>query len=250
MTWEWGIIWQYFPRLLEGAWLTMELVLISGLIGIAMAIPLSLMRASSQAWVRVLPFTYIYFFRGTPLLVQIFLVYYGASQFEVVRESFLWPILKQPYWCAIIAFSLNTAAYSAELFRSAIQAIPKGEIEAAEAMGMSKLVQIRRIIIPRAFGIALPAYGNEVILMLKGSALASTITLLDLTGMARTIIARTYTPLEMFLAAGLVYLAISAVIIALFRLMEYRFNRYQYYHHTDTPKELDPLLRDPHIDRK
>ncbi len=228
MTWEWGVIWQYFPRLLEGAWLTMELVLVSGLIGIALAIPLALMRASSQTWVKALPFAYIYFFRGTPLLVQIFLVYYGASQFEAVRESFLWPILKQPYWCAIIAFSLNTAAYSAELFRSAIQAIPSGEIEAAEAMGMSKSVQIRRIIMPRAFGIALPAYGNEVILMLKGSALASTITLLDLTGMARTIIARTYTPLEMFLAAGVVYLAISALIIALFRFMEYRFNRYQY----------------------
>ena len=151
--------------------------------------------------------------------------------------------------CAIIAFSLNTAAYSAELFRSAIQAIPTGEIEAAEAMGMSKALQIRRIIMPRAFGIALPAYGNEVILMLKGSALASTITLLDLTGMARTIIARTYTPLEMFLAAGVVYLAISALIIALFRFMEYRFNRYQYYHHRNTPQELDPQLRDPHIDQ-
>lgn len=250
MTWEWDVIWKYFPRLLEGAWLTMELVLISGLIGIALAIPLALMRASKLPWIKALPFTYIYFFRGTPLLVQIFLVYYGASQFEVVRESFLWPMLKQPYWCAIIAFSLNTAAYSAELFRSAIQAIPTGEIEAAEAMGMSKAIQIRRIIMPRAFGIALPAYGNEVILMLKGSALASTITLLDLTGMARTIIARTYTPLEMFLAAGVVYLAISALIIALFRFMEYRFNRYQYYHHADTPADLDPQLRDPHIDQK
>ncbi|MBU2964716.1 ABC transporter permease [Amphritea sp. 2_MG-2023] len=250
MTWEWDVIWQYFPRLLEGAWLTMELVLVSGLIGITIAIPLSLMRASKLPWVRVFPFIYIYFFRGTPLLVQIFLVYYGASQFDAVRYSIFWPILKQPYWCAIIAFSLNTAAYSAELFRSAIQAIPTGEIEAAEAMGMSKSVQVTRIIIPRAFGIALPAYGNEVILMLKGSALASTITLLDLTGMARTIIARTYTPLEMFLAAGMVYLAISAVIIALFRFMEYRFNRYQYYHHTDMPKNLDPLLRDPHIDQK
>lgn len=248
MSWEWDVIWQYLPRLLEGAWLTLELVLVSGLIGIALAIPLALMRASSLLWVKAFPFIYIYFFRGTPLLVQIFLVYYGASQFEAVRESMLWPVLKQPYWCAIIAFSLNTAAYSAELFRSAIQAIPSGEIEAAEAMGMSKPVQIRRIIMPRAFGIALPAYGNEVILMLKGSALASTITLLDLTGMARTIIARTYTPLEMFLAAGMVYLAISALVIALFRFMEYRFNRYQYYHHTDTPTDLDPQLRDPHID--
>ena len=249
MSWEWDVIWKYFPRLLDGAWLTLELVLISGLIGIALAIPLALMRASDKTWVKAMPFAYIYFFRGTPLLVQIFLVYYGASQFDAIRESILWPILKEPYWCAIIAFSLNTAAYSAELFRSAIQAIPVGEVEAAEAIGMSKPVQIRRIILPRAFGIALPAYGNEVILMLKGSALASTITLLDLTGMARTIIARTYTPLEMFLAAGMVYLALSALVIALFRGLEYYFNRYQYYHHSNTPKDLDPQLRDPHIDK-
>jgi len=248
MTWEWGVIYDYFPRLLDGAWLTLELVLISGLIGIALAIPLALMRASTNRLVQFFPFCFIYFFRGTPLLVQIFLVYYGASQFEVIKGSFLWPVLKEAYWCAIIAFSLNTAAYSAELFRSAIQAIPTGEIEAAESVGMSKPLMIRRIVLPRAFGIALPAYGNEVILMLKSSALASTITLLDLTGMARTIIARTYTPLEVFLAAGLIYLAISALVIGLFRFMEYRFNRYQYYHHSDTPKNLDPQLRDPHID--
>ncbi len=229
MGWEWEVIFKYFPRLLEGAWLTLELVVISGLIGIALSIPLALMRTSRNNWVRALPFTYIYFFRGTPLLVQIFLVYYGASQFEVIRESFLWVILKEPYWCAIIAFSLNTAAYSAELFRGAIQAIPNGEIEAAESLGMSHALLTRRIIVPRMFGIALPGYGNEVILMLKGSALASTITLLDVTGMARTIIARTYTPLEMFLAAGLVYLLMSGLVIALFRFLESRFNRYQSY---------------------
>lgn len=229
MGWEWEVIFKYFPRLLEGAWLTLELVVISGLIGIALSIPLALMRTSPNAWLRALPFAYIYFFRGTPLLVQIFLVYYGASQFEVIRESALWVILKEPYWCAIIAFSLNTAAYSAELFRGAIQAIPDGEIEAAESLGMSKVMQIKRIILPRMFGIALPGYGNEVILMLKGSALASTITLLDVTGMARTVIARTYTPLEMFLAAGVVYLLMSGLVIALFRFMESRFNRYQTY---------------------
>ncbi len=248
MTWEWGVIIEYLPRLLDGAWLTLELVLLSGLMGISLAIPLALMRSSENFWLRVFPFAYIFFFRGTPLLVQIFLIYYGASQFDAVKESFLWPVLKEPYWCAIIAFTLNTAAYSAELFRGAIQAIPKGELEAAQAMGMSRPLMIRRIVLPRAFGIALPAYGNEMVLMLKGSALASTITLLDLTGMARTIIARTYTPLEMFLAAGLVYLVIAAVMIGAFRFLEYRFNRYQYYKHTNLPKNLDPQLRDEHID--
>ena len=229
MNWEWEIIWQYLPKLMEGAWVTLELVFVSGLIGILLAVPLALMRASENTWLRALPVGYIFFFRGTPLLVQIFLIYYGASQFDVVKESWMWPILREPYWCAIIAFSLNTAAYSAELIRGAIQAIPKGEIEVSQALGMSKPTMIRRIILPRAFGIVFPAYGNELLLMLKGSALASTITLLDLTGMARTIIARTYTPLEMFFAAGMVYLLIAAVMIGCFKLLEHKINRYQFY---------------------
>ncbi len=236
MNWDWDVIIKYYPKLLEGAWLTLELVVISGLIGVMLAVPIALLRASKSPWVRFLPFCFIYFFRGTPLLIQIFLIYYGASQFDAVRESALWVVLKEPYWCAIIAFTLNTAAYSAELFRGAIQAIPNGELEAADAFGMDWWTKTRRIVLPRAFGIALPAYGNEVVLMLKSSALASTITLLDLTGMARTIQARTYTPVELFTAAGVIYLLMAAVVIGAFRLMENRFNRYQYY-----KPSVDPL---------
>ena len=228
MNWDWSVIWDYFPRLLEGAWLTLELVGLSGLFGILMAVPLALMRASTQPLLKGLAYGYIFFFRGTPLLVQIFLIYYGASQFDAVKDSFLWPFLKEPYWCAIIAFTMNTSAYSAELIRGAIQAIPHGEIEVADALGMNRLTKIRRIILPRALGIVLPAYSNEFLLMLKSSALASTITLLDITGMARTIIARTYTPLEIFFAAGMMYLVMSAVLIGLFRLMELRVNRHKY----------------------
>ncbi len=228
MNWDWSVIWEYFPRLLEGAWLTLELVGLSGLFGILMAVPLALMRASTQPLLKGLAYGYIFFFRGTPLLVQIFLIYYGASQFDAVKDAFLWPILKEPYWCAIIAFTMNTSAYSAELIRGAIQAIPHGEIEVADALGMNRLTKIRRIILPRALGIVLPAYSNEFLLMLKSSALASTITLLDITGMARTIIARTYTPLEIFFAAGMMYLVMSAVLIGLFRLMELRVNRHKY----------------------
>jgi polar amino acid transport system permease protein len=228
MNWSWDVIWEYYPRLFDGVWLTLELVLYSALLGLAIAVPLALMRASKNRWVASLPWAYIYFFRGTPLLVQIFLIYYGSAQFDFVRHTVLWDVFSQPFWCALIALTLNTAAYSAELVRGAIQSIPKGEIEAAEAFGMSKLVQVRRIVLPRAFGIVLPAYGNELILMLKGSSLASTITLLDLTGMARTIIARTYTPLEIFFAAGLLYLAIAALFILAFRFIERWLNRYQY----------------------
>jgi len=223
---DFSVVVEYFPRLLEGAWVSLQLVLISIILGGVFALPIALARISPVAWIRAIPFAYIFFFRGTPLLVQIFLVYYGASQFDAVRESILWPILKEPFWCAIIAFTLNTSAYTAEIFRGAIQAIPEGEVEACKVVGMSKVQMYRRVLLPRAFGIVLPAYGNEIILMLKGSALASTITILDLTGMARTIIARTYTPMEIFLAAGAIYLVISVVIIAIFRQIELRQNRY------------------------
>lgn len=223
---DFSVVVEYFPRLLEGAWVSLQLVLISIVLGGVFALPIALARISPVAWIRAIPFAYIFFFRGTPLLVQIFLVYYGASQFDAVRESFLWPILREPFWCAIIAFTLNTSAYTAEIFRGAIQAIPQGEVEACKVIGMTKFQMYRRVLLPRAFGIVLPAYGNEIILMLKGSALASTITILDLTGMARTIIARTYTPMEIFLAAGAIYLVISIVIIAIFRQIELRQNRY------------------------
>lgn len=244
MNWDWQVIFDYYPRLLEGVWLTLELVFVSGLLGLLLSVPLALMRASHNPWLRALPFGYIFFFRGTPLLVQIFLIYYGASQFEWVRESALWPVLKEPYWCAIIAFTLNTAAYSAELIRGAIHAIPKGELEAADAYGMSRTQKVRRIVLPRAFGIVLPAYGNEMILMLKSSSLASTITLLDITGVARTIIARTYTPLEIFFAAGVLYLLITAVMIGGFRLLEKRLNRHQHYKMPAELTAVDPRLQD------
>ncbi|WP_027857946.1 ABC transporter permease [Marinobacterium jannaschii] len=224
---DYSVIAQYFPKLLEGVGTTVELVLVSGLIGTLLAIPLGIARHEKNIWIRALPYAYIFFFRGTPLLVQIFLVYYGMAQFEAVRESALWPYLREPYWCAIIAFSLNTAAYSAEILRGALDSIPKGEVEAAQVLGMRKPLIYRRIKLPRAFAVMLPAYGNEIILMLKGSALASTITLLDLTGMARTIIARTYTPIEIFLSAGVIYLLLSVVIIWVFRIVEKRLNPQQ-----------------------
>ncbi|MAS25904.1 MAG: ABC transporter permease [Oceanospirillaceae bacterium] len=228
MNWNWEVIWEYFPRLLQGALTTLELVFISGVAGLLLAVPLALMRSSPRLYLRWPAFAYIFFFRGTPLLVQIFLIYYGASQFDAVKNSFAWPVLREAYWCAIIAFTLNTAAYTGELVRGAIQSVPKGEMEVARALGMSRFMQIRRILLPRAFGIVLPAYSNEVLLMLKSSALASTITLLDITGMARTIIARTYTPLEIFTAAGMIYLIIAAILLGLFRMWERYLNRYKY----------------------
>ena len=220
------VIVENFPRLLEGLVVTIELVVLALLLGMILALPIALMRVSSSWWLRNTAFSYIFFFRGTPLLVQIFLVYYGLGQFEAVRESFMWPILRQPFWCAIIAFSLNTGAYTAEILRGAIEAVPAGQIEAAKAYGMSQPLTYRRIILPQAIRIGMPAYGNEVILMLKGSALASTITLLDLTGMARTIIARTYMPVEIFLAAGVLYLCLTFAFTRAYRVLERRLSRH------------------------
>lgn len=222
-----AVIAESLPKLLTGARLTVQLVLFSGAGGLLLAFPLGIARSSVNFWVRAFPWTYIFFFRGTPLMVQLFLVYYGLSQFEFVRHSeLLWPVLRDPYWCALITMALHTAAYIAEILRGAIQAIPIGEIEAAKAVGLSGAKILRRIVLPRAIRIALPAYSNEVILMLKGSALASTITLLELTGMARTIIAKTYMPVEIFLATGVFYLVISFLMVRVFRLAEWRLSRH------------------------
>jgi polar amino acid transport system permease protein len=209
------------PRMLSGAGLTLELVGLGLAIGLVLAVPIALARVSGRLWLNGPAYAYVFFFRGTPILVQIFLVYYGLSQFEAVRQGPLWPILREPFWCAIIAFSLNTAAYTAEIIRGGIQGVPHGEIEAARALGMSRLLVLRRIVLPRAFRLALPAYGNEIILLLKASALASTITLLDLTGVARTIIARTYMPIELFAMAGAIYLVMTFFITRGIKALEH-----------------------------
>lgn len=210
------------PQLLDGAALTVQLVVLSLAIGFVLAIPFAVMRTSRHLWLSAPAYGYIFFFRGTPLLVQIALIYYGLSQFEGVREGVLWPVLREAYWCAIIAFSLNTAAYTAEIFRGGINSVAAGEIEAGRALGMSRFTLLRRVILPSALRQALPAYSNEVILMLKGSALASTITLLDLTGVARTIIARNYLSIELFLMAGVIYLVLTFIILRGFQFAEWR----------------------------
>ncbi|MFG3693716.1 ABC transporter permease [Stutzerimonas stutzeri] len=217
---SWDLFIKWLPSFMEGAWLTLQLVGVSVVAGLILALPLGIARSSRFLAIRALPYGYIFFFRGTPLLVQLFLVYYGMAQFEVVRESVLWPYLREPYWCAIITMTLHTAAYIAEILRGAIQNVPAGEIEAARALGMSRRQALWHIILPRAARIGLPAYSNEVILMLKASALASTITLLELTGMARKIAARTYMHEEMFLTAGLIYLVIAFALMQGFKLLE------------------------------
>jgi His/Glu/Gln/Arg/opine family amino acid ABC transporter permease subunit len=221
------ILAEHWPRYLSGTWLTIQLVAISAVLGLLLAVPVALARLSANPVVRGAATGYSLFFRGTPLLVQIFLIYFGLGQFDLVRSSFLWPFLREAYVCALITFVLNTAAYSAEVVRGGILAVPRGEIEAARACGMSAFSTYRLVILPRAFSIALPAYSNEVIILLKGTALASTITLLELMGQAQLISSRTYKPIQVFIIAGVIYYVLTLVITRIFRVLEKRYNRYQ-----------------------
>jgi putative lysine/arginine/ornithine/histidine/octopine transport system permease protein len=215
------------PKLLKGTLLSLELVTLALVLGMVVAIPLALFRISRVPWLRTPAYCYIYFFRATPLLVQIFLIYYGFSQFAAVRDSFLWPVLRESYWCAIIAFTLNTSAYTGEILRGAMESVPWGQIEAGRAMGMSRFLLFRRIIGPQAIVLGLPGYCNEIIMLLKGSSLASTITMMELTGLTRNIIAITYKPIELFLLAGVIYMSLTFIITRLFNLVEYRITTHR-----------------------
>jgi His/Glu/Gln/Arg/opine family amino acid ABC transporter permease subunit len=221
-----AILTEYGWDFLTGTWLTVQLVVISGILGLLIAVPVALARLSENRLVYGLATAYSLFFRGTPLLVQIFLVYFGLGQFDFVRDSFLWPFLREAYVCALLTFSLNTAAYSGEVLRGGILAVPRGEVEAAKAAGMSRFAAYRLVILPRAFSIALPAYSNEVIILMKGTALASTITLLELMGMAQLAASATYQPILVFGIAGLIYYLLTLAITWFFRLLERRYGRY------------------------
>ena len=217
---SWSLIINSLPVLLDGALLTILLTLASVVAGIILAVPLALLRSAPSPWLSAPVFAFTYVMRGTPLLVQLFLIYYGLGQIDWIRSSIAWPILREPVWCALIAFSLNHAAYSTEILRGGIKAVPAGEVEAAKALGMGYALRTRRIVLPVAARLCLPTYGNEVILMIKATSLANTITLMELTGVARKIVAQTFSPYEVFLSAAIVYLALTFAITRLFSALE------------------------------
>lgn len=210
----------YLPEMLLGLLVTIKLMIFALAAGLALAIIFTLCSVSGRFYLKWPADAIVFFIRGTPLLVQIFIIYYGSGQFDWLRASILWDVLKHPYDCAVIALSLNTAAYTAALLIGAIHAVPHGEVEACQVLGFSKGQMLRRIIFPRAWRIALPAYSNEVIMILKSTSLASTITLLDLMGVTRQLVARTYEVLPFFIMAGLFYLGLNLMIIVTFRLLE------------------------------
>ena len=223
---DYEVIFSNIPLYIEGLWVTIQLVFLSLMLGFIIALPIALLATSSYSWIRLFPKAYIYFFRGTPLLVQMFLIYHGMGQFELVRESVIWIIFKEAYWCALFAFALNTAGYTAEILRGTIEQTPYGEVEAASACGMSKSTIYKRIILPGTFRRALPAYGNEVIFMLHGSALAGVITIVDLFGAAKIVNSRYFVPFESFITAGFIYLCLTFIIVSLFRKLESHWYAY------------------------
>lgn len=220
---EFSIIFDNLGIYFEGLKNTLILVSVSLVIGLIFAVPLAVLRTSKNLFVSSPIRAFVYFFRGTPLLVQMFLIYYGLGQFEPLKTSFLWTFFKEAYFCALFAFTLNTCAYTTEIIRGAIENTPHGEVEAAKAAGMSMMLRIRRIILPSAFRRALPSYGNEIIFMLHGSSLASVITIIDITGAARIINSRFYSPYEAFLTAAVFYMSITFLIVWLIKKLEFRW---------------------------
>ncbi len=220
---DFSIIFSNLDIYFEGLKNTLILVSVSLVIGLIFAIPLAVLRTSKNILISGPIWAFVYFFRGTPLLVQIFLLYYGMGQFEPLKSSFLWFFFKEAYFCALFAFTLNTCAYTTEIIRGAIANTPHGEIEAAKACGMSYFLRFRRIILPSAFRRALPTYGNEIIFMLHGSSLASVITIIDITGAARIINSRFYSPYEAFLTAAAFYMTITFIIVYFLKKLEFKW---------------------------
>ncbi len=214
------------PDILNSALLTIELTIFSILIGLFIGFIFALMRISKIKFLSYFSYYYSFIFRGTPLFVQIFIIYFGLAQLEFIRESILWVVLKKPYWCAIIAFALNTGAYTSEIFRAGFEKIDRNLIEAANSLGLNKLKTFLTIILPIGIKRSIPAYGNEMILMLKGTSLASTVTLLDLTGTAKYIISTHFNPVEVFVFVGSIYLFFTFLIHTFVKYLERKFRHY------------------------
>ncbi len=214
------------PKLLVATLMTLKLLSLSLFFGLIIGLIFSVMRLSNNKFISTFSYGFSYVFRGTPLLVQIFIIYFGLGQIEYLRSTILWSILKEPYWCAIIAFSLNTGAYTSEILRSAFQTIKIGFIEAGKGLGLSKKIIFYKIQIPIAIKQSLPAYGNEIILMLKGTSLASTVTLMDLTGVAKYIISTTFKPIEVFIVAGGIYLSLTFIVHNFIKFTEKKLKTY------------------------
>jgi len=220
---------EMFPQLLYGVWLTVEISAICFVLGNAMAVGVALARMSKNPVIATIAKGYISLFRSTPFLTQVYIIYYGCGDFfahtPALRHSFLWPYLRDAFWYGILALSLNTAAYSGNILKGGLEGVPFGEIEAGRAFGMSRFLIFWRISFPRAIRIILPTMSGETILLVKTTAILSTITILDLMGTARFIIAQTFRVYEPLLAAAVYYICLTFIITRVFRYLEAYLNK-------------------------
>ena len=223
---DWTVLQESLPAFAQGLGVCLVLLGLSLATGLVLSVPLAVARVSAQRalWLPVCCFTYV--FRGTPLLVQLFVVYYGFAQFEAVRTSPLWPLLREPWFCAWLAFALNTTAYTTEIFAGALRATPHGELEAARAYGLSGWTLYTRVLLPSALRRALPQYSNEVVGTMHATAIVSTVTLVDITRVARDVYANHLLPAEAFGTAALIYFLLTFALVGGFKLLERRFLRH------------------------
>lgn len=223
---DWSVIQQSLPEFAGGLRVCLILLVISVNTGFVLSVPLAVARVSSRRWLSQPVWFFTYVVRGTPLLVQLFIVYYGLAQFEGLRDSLLWPLLREAWFCAWLAFAINTTAYTTEIFAGALRATPAGEVEAARAYGLSGLTLYRRILLPSALRRALPQYSNEVVGMMHATAIASTVTLVDVTRVARDVYANHLLPAEAFGTAAVIYFVLTFLLVGGFKLLERRFLRH------------------------
>lgn len=222
--WDFDFLSSTMLKLLAALPTTLELFVLSVSLGALLAMGLTWMRVSDNRILRNLARGYIFVFRGSPLLIQMFLIYYGLGQFPAIRQSILWPVLREPFACAVIGLALCTAGYAAEIFRGGLMAVPGQQIEAGRACGLSGFRLLRHIIAPIAVRQALPAYSTEIILMVKSTALASLVTVWEVTGVAQRLISQTYRTMEVFLCAAAIYLILNFVIARIIALIEHRLS--------------------------
>ena len=219
-----SLIFKNFFLVLSGLDNTILLLLFSLPLGFILALLFALGRVSSITLLSRIIASYIFIIRGTPLLVQIYLIYFGLGSIKFIRESFLWYALKEPFWCGVIALTINTVAYGAEIFRGGIQSIEKSQVESGLSLGFGKFLLLRKIILPIAVRKVLPSYGNELILMVKATSLVSLTTYMEMTGIARKIMAKTFAPVEAFIAAGILYLFLNFLMVQFVKYLEWKYN--------------------------
>jgi arginine/ornithine transport system permease protein len=223
---DWSVIVGALPDFVRGLQITLLLLALSLAGGFVLAVPLAMARVSRRRWLSAPVWFYTYVIRGTPLLVQLFMLYFGLAQFEWVRSSAAWTLLRSPWFCAWAAFTLNTAAYTTEIFAGALRNTPRGELEAARSLGLTTFQIYRRILWPGALRRALPQYSNEAVGLMHATAIASTVTLVELTRVARDVYTNHLMPVEAFGTVAVFYFILTFSLVGLFKLLERRYLRH------------------------